>query len=217
MDTLSIVLLPIGLGLLGFVEPCSLGANILFLNLLAKADAGRRVGEALVFTATRSLFLGVLGALGALAAAPLARAQAGYSLILGIVYSGLGLVALAGLWKWSVPPALDPGHLLARWAGRAAPLGVIFGLTAPACAAPLFLALVGQASPGGAARGLVTLGLFGLALSAPLVAIAASTRADALLRRAQAWAGRVPAAAGMVLIALGILSILVAWGQLFRD
>ena len=104
---------------------------------------------------------------------------------------------------------------MARWAGRAAPLGVIFGLTAPACAAPLFLALVGRASPGGAVRGFTTLGLFGLALSAPLVAIAASTRADALLRRAKAWAGRVPAAAGIILIGLGVLSILVAWGQMF--
>lgn len=208
-------LLPIGLGLLGFLEPCSLGANILFLNLLAKADAGRRVREALVFTATRTLFLGLLGAFGALAAQPLARAQAGYSLILGGLYIGLGLASLAAVWKWTLPASIDPGQLLTRWAGRAAPLGVLFGLTAPACAAPLFLALVGLAGAGGAARGFITLGLFGLALSAPLVAVAASRRADALLRRAQTWAARVPSVAGLVLIGLGVLSILVAWGQLF--
>jgi cytochrome c-type biogenesis protein len=211
----STILLPIGLGLLGFLEPCSLGANLLFLNLLAKADTVRRVREALVFTATRALFLGLLGAVGAMAAQPLARAQAGYSLILGGLYIGLGLASLAAVWKWSLPASLDPGQLLARWAGRAAPLGVLFGLTAPACAAPLFLALVGQASPGGAARGFTTLALFGLALSAPLVLIAAWKRADTLLRRVRAWAGRVPAAAGIVLIGLGILSIVVAWGQMF--
>ena len=106
---------------------------------------------------------------------------------------------------------------MSRWAGQAAPLGVIFGLTAPACAAPLFLALVAQATPGGAARGFAMLGLFGLALSAPLVAVAASSRAEALLRRARTWASRVPAAAGIVLIGLGILSILVAWGQVFPN
>lgn len=211
----SLVLLPIGLGLLGFLEPCSLGANILFLNLLAKADAGRRVREALVFTATRTLFLGLLGAFGALAAQPMARAQAGYSLILGGLYIGLGLASLAAIWKWSLPAAIDPGQLLARWAGRAAPLGVVFGLTAPACAAPLFLALVGQAGPGGAARGFTTLALFGLALSVPLVLIVAWKRADTLLRRVRAWAGRVPALAGIVLIGLGVLSILVTWGQMF--
>lgn len=211
----SAVAIPIGLGLLGFFEPCSLGANILFLNLLAKADAGRRVREALVFTATRTLFLGLLGAFGALAAQPLARAQAGYSLILGGLYIGLGLASLTAVWKWTLPAAIDPGQLLTRWAGRAAPLGVLFGLTAPACAAPLFLALVGQAGPGGAGRGFITLGLFGLALSAPLVLIAAWRRADALLRRMRAWAGRVPAVAGIVLIGLGVLSILVAWGQMF--
>ena len=91
---------------------------------------------------------------------------------------------------------------------------MVFSLTAPTCAAPLFLALVGQASPGGAARGFTTLGLFGLALSAPLVGIAAWTRADARLRWARAWAGRVPAVVGIVLIGLGILSILVAWGEI---
>lgn len=208
------MLLAIGLGLLGFLEPCSLGANILFLSLLARADAGRRVREALVFTATRVLFLGLLGAAGALAAQPLARAQAGYSLILGGFYIALGVASLAATWKWTLPAAIDPGQLLLRWAGRAAPLGVIFGFTAPACAAPLFLALVGQASPGGAGRGFTTLALFGLALSAPLIAIAASKRADAVLRRAQAWAGRVPAVAGIVLIGLGVLSVWVAWGQM---
>jgi cytochrome c-type biogenesis protein len=208
------VLLPIALGLLGFLEPCSLGANILFLNLQAKVETARRVREALVFTGTRALFLGSLGALGALAAQPLARAQAGYSLILGAFYIALGLASLAGPWNWALPPAIDPGQLLARWTGRAAPLGVIFGLTAPACAAPLFLALVGQAGPGGAARGFMMLGLFGLALSAPLVVIAASGRAGTFLHRLRQWAGRAPAVAGIVLIGLGILSIIVAWGQM---
>ena len=212
---MSAILLPIGLGLLGFLEPCSLGANLLFLNLLASAGPGRRVHEALVFAATRSLFLGLLGAIAALAAQPLARAQAGYSLILGGFYIGLGVASLAAMWKWTLPASIDPGRLLVRRAWRAAPLGVSFGLTAPACAAPLFFALVGQASPGGAARGFTMLALFGFALSAPLVAIAAFPQADALLLRARAWAGRVPAAAGIVLIGLGILSILVAWGQVF--
>lgn len=214
MDVWSTVLLPVGLGLLGFLEPCSLGANILFLNLQAKLDTARRVGEALVFTGTRALFLGTIGALGALVAQPLARAQAGYSLILGGLYIALGLASLAGTWNWTLPPAVDPGQLLARWAGRAAPLGVIFGLTAPACAAPLFLALVGQAGPGGAARGFMMLGLFGLALSAPLVVIAASRRAGALLHRLRQWAGGAPAVAGIALIGLGVLSIVVAWGQI---
>lgn len=209
------VLIPLGLGLIGFLEPCSLGANILFLNLLAKSTAGRRVRQALVFAATRSLFLGLLGGAAALAAQPLARAQAGYSLFLGGLYIALGLASLAAVWKWTLPVSLDPGHLLSRWAGHAAPLGIIFGLTAPACAAPLFLALVGQASPGGVARGFTMLTLFGLALSAPLVAIAASTQAEALLRRVQVWAGRIPALTGIVLIGLGVLSILVALSQMF--
>ncbi len=211
----SVVLVPIAFGLIGFFEPCSLGANILFLNLLAHADAGRRVRQALVFTATRAIFLGLLGGLAALATRPPVRAQAGYSLVLGVAFIVLGAATFARKGSFALPASLDPGRIAARWVGQAAPLGVIFGLTAPACAAPLFLALVGQATPGGPARGFIMLALFGLALSAPLVAIAASTRAGALLRRARDWACRVPTVAGVVLIGLGILSILVAWGQIF--
>lgn len=211
----STVLLPIGLGLLAFVEPCSLGANLLFLNLMAKSVTGRKMREAVLFAATRSLFLGLLGGIAALATPSLVRAQAGYSLALGGLYIVLGVVTLADNWEWTLPARLAPGRLVARWAGRTAPLGVVFGLTAPACAAPLFLALVGQASLGGAARGFIMLALFGLALSAPLVGIAVSARATILLQRAKAWVGRVPAAAGIVLIGLGVLSIAVAWGQTF--
>jgi len=211
----SVVLLPFAFGLIGFFEPCSLGANILFLNLLAHAEAGRRVRQVLAFTATRALFLGLLGGLAALAAQPLARAQAGYSLVLGVAFIVLGAATLARKGSFALPASLDPGRIAARWVGQAAPLGVIFGLTAPACAAPLFLALVGQATPGGPVRGFIMLALFGLALSAPLVAISSSARAGALLRGARDWAGRVPTVVGIVLIGLGILSILVAWGQIF--
>jgi cytochrome c-type biogenesis protein len=206
------VWLPLGLGLLGFFEPCSLGANLLFLDLLARRGVGRRVREAIVFTATRALFLGLLGAAAGAVTQPLARAQAGYSLLLGGLYLALGALLLVGAWRGRLPAAWDPGRGLVRWAGRAAPLGVIFGLTAPACAAPLFLALV--ATAGGALRGFVTLALFGLALSAPLVAVAASARAGRVLGHARAWAARVPAAIGLGLIGLGLLSILVAWSQL---
>src|SRR3970282_1080334 len=99
----SAVAIPIGLGLLGFFEPCSLGANILFLNLLAHADAGRRVRQALVFTATRAIFLGLLGGLAALATRPLVRAQAGYSLVLGVVFIVLGAATIARKGSFALP------------------------------------------------------------------------------------------------------------------
>ena len=52
---------PIGLGLLGFLEPCSLGANAIFLSYVLPLPGWRRVGEALAFTLSRGVFLGLLG------------------------------------------------------------------------------------------------------------------------------------------------------------
>ncbi len=39
------LLTPIGLGLLGFIEPCSLGANAVFLSYVAPLSGWRRVAE----------------------------------------------------------------------------------------------------------------------------------------------------------------------------
>src|SRR3546814_13794527 len=71
-----------------------------------------------------------------------------------------------------------------------ATLGVLFGLNIPACAAPLIFALFGTAAAGGAAgrpiaAGFVSLGLFGLALSLPLVLAAAFAPARRALDRSE--------------------------------
>jgi len=95
--------------------------------------------------------------------------------------------------------------------------GLVFGLNIPACAAPLIFALLGAAAAGGAsgatlASGFISLAVFGLALSAPLVAAVLFEPA----RRALDWlaglSGRIPFWAGVVLVALGLWSI---WFGLF--
>lgn len=50
------LLTPIGLGLIGFLEPCSLGANAIFLGYVAPLSGWRRVSEALIFTLSRGGF-----------------------------------------------------------------------------------------------------------------------------------------------------------------
>jgi cytochrome c-type biogenesis protein len=98
-----------------------------------------------------------------------------------------------------------------------AALGVLFGLNIPACAALLLFALLAAAAAGGsagatAASGFVALGLFGLALSLPLIAAVLFERA----RRALDWlaglSGRLPFWTGLLLAALGLWSI---WFGLF--
>jgi cytochrome c-type biogenesis protein len=88
----------------------------------------------------------------------------------------------------------------------------LFGLNIPACAAPLIFALLGAAALGGGtggtvALGFVSLGLFGLALSAPLVVAVLWPPGRRLLDRLAGLSVRVPVVVGIVLIGLGLWSV----------
>jgi len=90
-------------------------------------------------------------------------------------------------------------------------LGLLFGLNIPACAGPLLVALLAAtasgATPGGVAGGFISLSLFGLALSLPLIAAVLFAPA----RRALDWiaglSGRMPRCTGLLMIALGVGTI----------
>ena len=124
----------------------------------------------------------------------------------------LGLVGFSWNYWGGGFPSLDVGRYLPK--GGAFPLGVIFGLSAPACSLPLFLALLGLSAIKGAAIGFLTLFLFGLALSAPLVWIVRSEKAEEILRRLGNVAFQVPYFAELLLMLVGGVTIFIAWHQL---
>ena len=208
-------LLPIGLGLFGFVEPCSIGSTLLFIKLMEGKSAAVKVGQVATFAFTRAIFIGLLGAAAALIGAVFLGLQKAAWLVLGLVYLAIGILYLTGHIAWlmrSIGPRLARlGDLRAS-----ALLGTLFGLNIPACAAPLLLALLAAsasgAMAGGVAGGFVSLALFGLALSLPLVVAVLFARA----RRALDWlaglTARAPRWTGLALIALGLWS---AWFGLF--
>jgi cytochrome c-type biogenesis protein len=212
----SVVLLPFGLGLLGFVEPCTIGSSLIFVKHMEGRNAGHKLAEVSLFTITRALFVGALGMLAVAIGAAFLGLQRGAWIALGTGYIVIGAVYIAGR-AGRLMVALGPS--LSRLSGLhgSIGLGVLLGLNIPACAAPLILALLGAAAAGGAsgatfAMGFVSLALFGLALSLPLIVAVLFAPA----RRALDWiAGltqRVPLWTGVVLIALGLWSV---WFGLF--
>jgi cytochrome c-type biogenesis protein len=211
MELYQITLIPIAFGLLGFVEPCSIGANIIFLSYLQARNAGK-ILEAIKFTITRALFLGLIGLLVGVVGQPMRAGTYSYSLLLGIGYVFLGILGLWWSYRRTGLASLDLGKYIPR--EGAFPLGVIFGLTAPACSLPLFLALLGLGVIEGAWVGFISLFLFGIALSAPLVLIAGSEKAEKILRSLGRKAAKVPYVAALVLISVGIITILIAWRQM---
>ncbi len=208
VGVVNLVVLPLALGLLGFVEPCSMGANLLFIKYLEGKAAVRKLAQTGVFMLTRGLFIGALGVLAVLVGAAFVTVQKGFWIALGAVYLGLGALYLAGRAGFLMR-ALGPG--LRRLSGTRGPvaLGVLFGLNIPACAAPLLFVLFGTAAVGGATvtQGFVSLGLFGLALSAPLVVALAFAPGRALLDRVAGLSSRIPRWTGAVLVAFGLWSI----------
>src|ERR687897_2102984 len=137
--------------------------------------------------------------------------QKGAWLLLGLLYIAIGAFyafGKAGFLMRRFGPSLSR---LVGLRGSAA-LGLLFGLNIPACAAPLIFALLGSAALGGRtggtfALGFVSLGLFGLALSAPLALAVSWEPGRRLLDRLAGLSVRVPVVIGIVLIGLGLWSV----------
>lgn len=201
-------LLPAGLGLFGFVEPCSVGSSLLFVKYLEGEGAREKIRQTALFSLTRALFIGLLGVAAVLVGSAFVAFQKAAWIVLGALYALLGVLLLAGR---AGALAVAIGPRLSGLRGSAG-LGVLFGLNIPACAAPLLGALLAAAAASGAsgatlAAGFTALAVFGFFLSAPLVAAVFSARA----RRGFDWiahqAGRFPRWTGAILIALGAWSI----------
>jgi cytochrome c-type biogenesis protein len=209
--TIEVELLSIGLGLLGFVEPCSMGSNLLLVKHLEQRPYRNALQQISVYTVIRALFMGILGAAAALIGTYFFDLQRALWIGLGAVYVGLGLLYLCGWQGWLIA-RLGPVLSRASGARGSAALGLLSGLNVPACAVPLIVVLLGLSANQGAAgnapiQGFISLLLFGLALSLPLVLAVLWSPA----RRGMDWlAGlsvRLPRWTGTVLAALGLWSI----------
>jgi len=205
-------LLPVSLGLLGFIEPCAIGSHMVVLGVLAGQSKGRRIASLLLFAATRTVALGIVGVIVALIGQQFAVGQKTFWLFFGVAYVLLGALYFAGKGS-ALLQGIGSGHRLQQSRRGAVALGVLFGLNVPACAAPLLFAVAASAAGADAYTvGFVTMALFGLALSVPLLVIALApklSRALDRMRLAPPWVRRC---VGALLVGAGLWSI---WFGLF--
>lgn len=208
---INLLVLPAALGLMGFVEPCSIGSSLLFIKYLERQDAARKIREAMLFAGTRAASIGALGALAVLLGTSVFGLQKGAWILLGAIYVVVGALYATGRARLLMPSI---GSRLSSLSGVRGSIGfgVMFGFNIPACAAPLLLALLGTAAAGGATGmtllgGFTSLGVFGLALSLPLVLAVLFAPMRAALDWLAGFSTRMPFWTGIVLIALGLWSI----------
>lgn len=73
----NLLVLPAGLGLFGFIEPCSIGSSLIFIKYLEGKSGAQKLFETVLFALTRALFIGGLGAAAVLVGAAFAGFQRG--------------------------------------------------------------------------------------------------------------------------------------------
>ncbi|UWQ20097.1 cytochrome c biogenesis protein CcdA [Jannaschia sp. W003] len=208
------LLLAAGLGLLGFVEPCTIGAHMLFLAGQKTRSTAQRLRAVTAFLAARLLVMGGFGGLIVLLGQALIGVQTGMWLVFGALYIGIGAAILLG-----------GDHMLRRriglapkrWRLASDPIvqGLAFGLNIPACAAPILFGLIGAASVGASpVSGFVLMSVFALTLSAPLLPLSVAPRLAAPFDGLADWLRPRRWLLGLIFVGLGLWS---AWFGLFID
>lgn len=212
MEIWSGIIFPLLLGLLGFIEPCSLGANLIFLQYLLSQSPQGRLFHSLLFTLTRAIFLSLLGLASVLIGQRILGVQGKYVVFLGILYLAFGLIVLMrqSFWSFTFP--------FTSLAKKSIPvlLGAAFGLTIPACASPLILALVGGAALSGQLWfGFSSLFVFGLGLSLPLVvAVYSEKTREGMVRLSHRYPRGLQYTVGGILVIAGLYTLSTQNGSL---
>lgn len=207
MELWTLVGLSLGLGLLAFIEPCTVGAHLFLVKYLEGKAWREQITQMTIFAITRALFTGVLGGVVTLIGNTVFDLQSGFWTVLGIVYVLLGFVYLLGKQAsllYVLGPHLQPEHLNRR----TIMLGILFGLNIPACAIPLLTAVLGAGLAAVTiAQGFLVLALFGATLSFPLMLILWWRPARTWLERIAALSQAMPFWTGLLFILLGLWSI----------
>ena len=203
----TLFILPIALGLLGFIEPCTIGGHLVFLNTQNERSEAEKIKAVVIFLLTRSFVAGLFGALITFLGQSLISLQTGIWLAFGLIYLAMGFIFLsgnAGIIKHRID--LAP----AAWKTAQNPfyLGLAFGLNIPACAAPILFGLLGlAATTGSVLAGFGMMFLFGLFLSLPLVPFALIPGLSKYLERLSGKLKNTRWIVGVVFIGLGLWSI----------
>lgn len=207
MSLYELLLIPVIFGLIGFFEPCSLGINIIFLNRMQSMPRTRRIRESVLFTLVRGFILALVGLTAAFIGGKFITLQSSLFMFLGIAYILLGIAAIVNMY---FPIFKADINFFKHFKNRGAlSLGIIFGLVIPACAIAFILALIGRAVvAGNLFEGFISLFVFGISLSLPLIVISFFEKSNAIVQKISMKTKQMPWLAGIILIIVGILTML---------
>ena len=158
----------------------------------------------------RALVLALLGLSIAFAGNRLFSLERGFYIILASIYITIGLLMIFSKSLLARLRNVRIAHILGLdfKEGALKRLGLIAGLTIPACAIPLITVLLGQTLLlGKIMTGFITLFVFGLALTIPLAVLSAFKRGIILLGWIAERAGNLRTAGGIILVLIGVATL----------
>lgn len=180
MSVFNLIVLPLIFGVIGFITPCSMGVNTVFLGYITGKERPTRIRQAVAFSLTRGLFLAALGLVFGLIGQAVVGFQLIYRKLIGALFIVLGVAFIIHLYRPLPMPGLNLSGRVQKdggGAGSAVALGTLFGLDIPACSSPLVFALLAQTVlVGDMVAGAVSLYLFGLGMSLPLLVLSVLER-----------------------------------------
>jgi len=211
MNIYDLIVIPIAWGLIGFIEPCSIGINTLFLSHIQYKKDKNLFWEITIFILVRSLTLASLGFLLAWGGKEFFVIERSVFIVLGALYIIMGIIVLLNK-RFPLMKNINMQKLVGAHR-KSAHLGFMFGLIIPACALPFIFILLGKAIIlQSALMAFFSLFVFGLTLSLPLYYFGLSKRG----LQALTWIGKkvknVPYLVGAVFILIGILT---AWSNVW--
>ena len=103
-DATQILFWPIAFGLFGFIEPCAIGATLVFIKTLEGHSARVKLGQVLAFTASRTVLMGLLGVVAAFVGSWFLGLQKIVWILVGLLYAADSVKGLARV-QLSLQPA----------------------------------------------------------------------------------------------------------------
>lgn len=212
------IILPFVFGLIGFVEPCSMGINMMFLSSIDRTSSARRFREIAVFMLVWAFVLALLGLSVSLVGNSLFSFERFLFIFLASIYIAVGFLMILSK---SLLGKLRNVHI-AHWLGldlkegSLKRFGLIAGLTIPACAIPLITILLGQSLlAGDIITGFIALFVFGLALTVPLAVFSFFKGGMVWLSWIAERAKKLRVVGGVILILIGIATFFSGsyWNQ----
>ena len=210
--TTSFLLVAFSLGLVAAFTPCALGINLLLVGALRDRPRAARLRQVALFASVRAGFLALVGLLFGFLAREMGLLTTRYQQAISVLIILLGVLFIVSVYRPINVPLPALGQRLGQRRGSMLGLGLLFGLDIPACASPLFYAVLSKTIfAGELVAGTLALVVFGLGMTLPIVAFVnfdglSQALTDFARRRRVtfAWIG------GVVLIGAGLSELLPA-------